>query len=99
MNSISSIASSGMAAAQLSLDASAHNIANQGTPAFGRQGVDRAALPGGGVEASVSQADLPGQDLAADIVQQQISLYAFKANARMLQTADAVLGSLIDLRA
>jgi flagellar hook-associated protein FlgK len=99
MNTLSSIARSGMAAAQLSLDSSAHNIANQATPAFRRQRVEQAALPDGGVEARVSQAEQPGQDLASDLVQQKVSLYAFKANARVLETQDALLGSLLDTRA
>lgn len=85
-----------MAAAQTRLGATAHNIANALTPDFRRQTVVATAQPGGGVATSLSSATVPGEDLATDIVQQHESLYAFKANLRTLQVADAMMGSLLD---
>ena len=99
MNSISSIARSGLAAAQLTLDSSAHNIANQATPAFRRQSVALAEQQGGGVTASVVRASEPGELLASDMVTQKMALYSFKANIKVIQTDNDMLGSLLDLRA
>lgn len=99
MNTAFSISRSGMAAAQRSLDASAQNIANQGVAGFRRQQVDLRSVDGGGVDAGVTTADRPGDDLVADMVQQKVALYAFKANARVLKTQDEVLGSLLDTTA
>src|SRR5688500_4534182 len=52
MNSLSSIAQSGIGAAALRLDSAAHNIANGQTPGFRRQVVQQEALPEGGVVVS-----------------------------------------------
>ena len=49
MTSTSAIALSGMTAAQTSLQASAHNIANLGAAGFRRQRVDQTAAADGGV--------------------------------------------------
>jgi flagellar hook-associated protein FlgK len=97
---------SGMRAAQLRLDAGAHNLANAQTPGFQRQQVVQTAQPGaGGVGARVGQepASLAqGADgfnrLAEDIVEQRVSLYSFEANLRTVQTQDAMLGTLLDVR-
>lgn len=79
--SAASIGLSGMRAAQLRLDASAHNVANVQTPASSAQG------PGG------------FDRLADDMVDQRMSLYSFAANLRTVQTQDAMLGALLDVRA
>jgi flagellar hook-associated protein FlgK len=99
MNSISSIALSGLNAAQFRLDAAAHNIANAQTPAFRRQQVVAQALPEGGVTSSVRQADDMGENLAEDIVQTMVAAYSFKANLRVLQTQTGLLGALLDTHA
>ena len=49
MNPISSTALSGLNAASLQLQSSAHNIANAMTPGFRRQLVSQTADPAGGV--------------------------------------------------
>ncbi len=56
MNSISSIALSGLNAAQTSLNASAHNVANLATEGFKRQETVQTAQSGGGVTTSVREA-------------------------------------------
>lgn len=99
MNSISSIAISGLGAATTQLGVSAHNIANAVTPAFRRQQVQQQAQPGGGVMTWRSQAQEVGSDLAADLVQQKVALYSFKANLRTVQVEDEMLGSLLDVKA
>jgi|SRR5687768_16478578 flagellar hook protein FlgE len=99
MNSLSSIAQSGMNAAQLRLNAAGHNIANLQTPGFRRELVVSEAQAGGGVTASVAQATVVGESLADDLVQTMVAAYSFKANLKTLQTQYSLLGSLLDLKA
>ena len=96
---------SGMRAAQLRLDTSAHNVANVQTPGFRRQQVAQTAQPdSGGVMAQVARepaTQAQGADgfdrLAEDMVDQRMSLYSFTANLRTVQTQDAMLGALLDV--
>ena len=105
--SAAAIGLSGMRAAQLRLDVSAHNVSNVQTPGFQRQQVAQTAQPAtGGVSVQVGQepASLTqGPDgfnrLAEDMVEQRMSLYSFAANLRTVQTQDAMLGTLLDVRA
>lgn len=99
MNSISAIAFSGMNAATTRLGVAAHNVANVQTAGFRRQQVLQQTQAGGGVTASVTQADAAGSDLAADAVQQMTALYSFKANLRTVQVEHEMLGSLLDVKA
>jgi flagellar basal-body rod protein FlgC len=57
MNSIASIALSGLQAATQRLDIASNNIANAATPASTPQRVDQQSLPDGGVGTSVSLVD------------------------------------------
>jgi flagellar basal body rod protein FlgB len=101
-----SIGLSGMRAAQLRLDTSAHNVANAQTPDFQRQVVTQTARPGlGGVDAQVHQ-EVAGTSasgdfghLAEDMVAQRMSVYSFAANLRTVETEDRMLGTLLDTRA
>jgi flagellar basal body rod protein FlgC len=99
MNALSSIALSGMSAATHRMDVAAHNIANAATASFRRQQVVQQSQAGGGVSAQVTQAAVPGENLAADMVDQKVALYSFKANLRSLQVEHEMLGSLLDVRA
>jgi flagellar hook protein FlgE len=99
MSPISSIAISGMNAATTRLGVSAHNIANAVTPVFRRQQVQQQSQPGGGVATQVTRASAPGSHLAADLVEQKVALYSFKANLKTVQVEHEMLGSLIDLKA
>jgi flagellar hook-associated protein FlgK len=99
MNSIASIALSGMNAASLGLASAAHNVANLQTPGFRRQLTVQEALPEGGVAVDVTQARVAGDALAEDVVQQMSAAYSFKANLMTLRTHDRMLGSLLDLQA
>ena len=80
MTSISSIALSGMNAAQAQLDSSAHNIANLATPGFHRQEVVQTAQSGGGVAATLTQSSAEGSSLEADVVSLLQARNAFIAN-------------------
>ena len=100
MSSLLSIASSGLQAAQLRLNASAHNVANLNTPGFKRETVQQQAVPAsGGVQAHTARAAQAGVALEAEAVQQIAASYAFKANLLVLRTADEMAGGLLDARA
>ena len=96
MNTTSSIALSGMNAARVALDSSAHNIANLNTPGFRRQLVEQRSADGGGVESSVTRATSAGDAPEADTVGLLASKNAFLANLAVFRTQDRMLGSLID---
>ncbi|SDM12906.1 Flagella basal body rod protein [Oryzisolibacter propanilivorax] len=100
MSSITSTAASGLNAAQLRLSGSAHNIANANTPGFTRQETRLKAAPDqGGVQAQAAPASAPGVALEAETVEQIAAAHAFKAHALVLRSADAALGTLLDVRA
>jgi flagellar hook protein FlgE len=99
MNSLSSISLSGLNAAMLRLDAAGNNIANAQTPAFRRQSVLQSEDSGGGVSTLAGRESAPGDDLAADMVEQVSAVYSFKASLRVLQAQDQMLGALVDLKA
>ena len=100
MSPISSIASSGMQAAQQQLQASAHNVANTQTEGFRRLQVDQQARPdGGGVDARTERVPQPGVSLEAEVVNQLAARNAFAASAHVFRTADRMAGVLLDVRA
>jgi len=99
MNSLSSISLSGLNAAMLRLDAAGNNVANAQTPGFRRQSVLQSEDAGGGVSTSISREAEAGENLNADMVEQLSAVYSFKANLRVLQTQDEMLGALVDLKA
>ena len=100
MSSAFAIATSGLKAAQLRLDSTAHNIADLGTPGFRRQSVAQQAVPDlGGVQAQSILMAQPGAALAQDVVDQMVASYAFKAHVLVLRTAREMTGSLLDVRA
>jgi len=94
MASISSIALSGMNAAQAQLGTAAHNIANSNTPGFTRQQTTLSAQTGGGVTASVASASAAGAALEADVVSQLQAKNAFLANLAVFKTQDKMAGVL-----
>ena len=100
MSSISSIAQSGLRAAQARLDASAHNTANMNTPGFRRLRAEPSEVAGqGGVTTAVQRAPQAGTALEQDVVDRMSATYAFKANLQMLQTEDRMMGALLNVRA
>ncbi len=99
MSNVTATALSGMKAAQSSLGASAHNIANLSTPGFTRQQVMLAAVEGGGVVVSLSSASQPGAAPEADVVAQMAASHHFVANLQVLRTSDRMTGALLDATA
>ena len=97
MMSTSAIALSGMNAAQTSLQASAHNIANLGTDGFRRERVVQSTSASGGVETSVSQLAQAGNSLETDVVDELQAKNSFLANLAVFTTSDRMTGSLLDM--
>lgn len=96
MASISSIALSGMRAAQTSLDASAHNVANLNTPGFRRQEVVQTEEKEGGVSTTITQSSVEGPALETDLVAQLQAKNAFLANLSVFKTSNQMAGALLD---
>lgn len=96
MSSISSIALSGMNAAQQQLNAAANNVANASTPGYRRQEVNQRAQAGGGVTAEIQRANAEGAALEADMVAQLQAKNAYLANLSVFKTADRMAGALLD---
>jgi flagellar hook protein FlgE len=99
MTSVSSIALSGMQAAQAALDSSAHNVANVSTPAFRRQEVIQTTQKDGGVATSLGRAANEGSALETDIVGQLQAKNAFLANLAVFKTSNQMAGALLDQKA
>jgi len=101
MSDISGIARSGLAAAQSSLSAAASNIANRGSTGYRRLEVTDREQAGGGVVAGVRRAasEQTGDGLITDLVGSIEARQSFEANLKVLKTQDALIGSLLDVRA
>lgn len=99
MNSISSIAFSGLQAAQQRLQSSAHNVANLATENFQREEVNARPRAGGGVDVRVQQSPAKGDALEKDMVDQLQAKNAFLANLKVFKTADSMAGALLDKKA
>jgi hypothetical protein len=90
---------SGMRLGAEKLAASAHNTANattEGAPRLQANGVES---PDGGVAVSVTA--LPpesGPDLIADTIEQKSAVVLYRANLRAVQTAEEMLGEILDTR-
>jgi flagellar hook-associated protein FlgK len=99
MNAVSSIALSGLQAAQTRIGSAAHNVANAVTPSFRRQLVAQQTAPNGGVTATIERAPLPGDALAEDLVALKLAQHLFTANLKVLRMHDQMLGTLLDVQA
>lgn len=100
MAPISSIASSGMQAAQQRLQASAHNVANAQTEGFTRlEVVQQSRSEVGGVDAATRRAESVGMSLESEMVDQLSARNAFVANATVFRTADRMAGALLNIYA
>ena len=98
MSVISSIALSGAAAASQRMDVAANNIANAQTEGYQRQKV-MASQEDRGVVTTIGKEQEVGPDLAADLVQQKMASYQYKANLKTVQTESQMMGSLLDIKA
>ena len=98
MSSLASIARSGLQAAHLRMEVSAHNIANLNTPGFTPQRVQaQAQAPRAGVSARVQGGERPGVVLEEEIVQQLAARTAWRANLFALRSAQDATGTLLRL--
>jgi flagellar hook-associated protein FlgK len=100
MASVLPIALSGMNAAQLSLQASAHNIANLGTEGFRREQVVQSEAPNGaGVDAALTRSSASGSAIETDLVGLLQGKNAFLANLAVFRASDRMHGALLDIAA
>ena len=98
MNSLSSIALSGMNAAQTQLGVAANNLANSQTPAYSAETATLQSQAGGGVNASVgSTSTTPSME--TDVVQQLQAKNAFLANLAVFKTSNQLAGALLNVQA
>lgn len=97
--STSSIALSGLQAAQTRLQVSAHKVANSQTVGFQPLQVEQSTQTGGGVGTQVSRSSQPSAGLEGDVVAQLQAKNAFLANLNVFKTQDAMLGSLLNTQA
>jgi flagellar hook protein FlgE len=96
MLTTSAIALSGLSAAQASLQASAHNIANLATGGFRRQQALASTTASGGVSVSLTTSAVSGSSPETDMVGLLQAKDSFLANLAVFKTSDRVLGSLLD---
>jgi flagellar hook protein FlgE len=99
MSNITSIALSGMQAAQTRLDVAANNVANGQTVGYRRREVVQTAQPEGGTLASVRRSSQEGASLEADLVDQLQAKASFKASLAVFKTSDRMAGALLDEKA
>ena len=99
MVNLSSIAQSGLQAAQARLNASASNVANLQTPGYKPVTVQAQAQQQGGVVVNFSRAATDGVAMEEEAVAQIQAKTDFMANLQVLKTADQVMGSLLDTKA
>ena len=98
MSSISSIALSGMNAAQTQLDAAAGNVANAQTEGYRRREVQQSPQADGGVSASVVSTQEQGPSLETDLVNQLQAKNAFLANLAVFKTGNAMAGAQLNTK-
>jgi len=96
MNTLTSIALSGLQGAQWRVASAGHNIANALTPGFRRQLVQQQAVDGGGVATTIGRSPVAGDALAEDLVALKVGEHLYKANLQVLRTQDRMLGTLLD---
>ena len=97
--STSSIAISGLQAAQTRLQVSAHNVANSQTEGYQSLQVEQSTQSGGGTATQVTRSSQPSAGLEGDVVAQLQAKNAFLANLSVFKTQDAVLGTLLNTQA
>jgi flagellar basal body rod protein FlgC len=106
--SVTSIAASGMLAAQQRLNVVARNIANasvrptddEAAAAFAALRADQVEVSGGGTAVNVSAAPAGTEtDLASEAVQLTIASYTLAANANVMRAAAKMQKSVIDILA
>src|SRR6187402_2471557 len=105
MNSVSSIAASGMLAAERRLEITARNVANASTgapnkvvAAFNALRADQVETSGGGTAVNAAPTDEP-VDLTQQAVDLTIARYTLAANANVMRAAAKMQKSVLDVSA
>ena len=98
MTSISSISLSGMNAAQASLNATAHNVANINTSGFRRQEVVQSDQAGGGVSTTLTVAKSDFASLETDVATQLQAKNSLLASLTVFKTSDKMTGALLNIK-
>lgn len=110
---ITSIALSGLNAAEKRLANSANNIANASTPNFKATDAVQESVDGGGVRVDIVERDpatvtvptedgtqeLPNVSLEQEVVTGLTATYDYQANAKLLKTQKELDKSLLDIQA
>jgi flagellar hook-associated protein FlgK len=93
---VSTIAVSGLRAAETQLKTASTNIANATTPGFKQQDVTQTPDASGGVKTDVATTD---KEVSTDeqLVKADIATYNFKANLQVLKRQDEMQKSLLDI--
>ncbi len=94
-----SIASAGLRAATLGVQAAASNVARLPVAEATRTGVAQNAIAGGGVDASLVEAAPDPAAPVSDLLAAKEAVLAFAANATLIRRSDQMLGALLDERA
>jgi flagellar basal body rod protein FlgG len=93
-----SAALSGVRAAGVRLQVSAHNVANLGTDDFHPERVVQMDDALSGVQTRVERSPVPAEvDLASELVEQRLASLQGRASLRVLDVQLGLLGSLLDL--
>ncbi len=100
IDSVRTIALSGLTAAQRRLEVSARNVANSETDGYRRVGVETTAHAGGGVvlEADGTERVLSSTNIATEQVARVKASNAFAANLKVLETALEMDDAILDLK-
>lgn len=93
---VMSIASTGMRAASLGVQAAAANVARLPVADATRIGVAQASMAGGGVEASLVEVAPDPAAPMSDLLAAKEAVLAFSANASVIRRSDQMLGALLD---
>ena len=86
-----------MQAASFELATSAHNVTNTSTPDYKTVEVHRTESLSG-PEVSTSRSD-HRTDISEEMVKQMRSIYDFKANAKVIQFQEEMVGTVINMMA
>lgn len=98
IGSILSVAASGLRARDTALAAIATNVAHGSNPGYRPLETGFGALPGGGVEATVSEGVGQGPDPARDLIGLVEQSIAFSANAAVFETGASLWDMLALIR-
>lgn len=92
---------SGVRSASFGLAVTANNVANVNTPDFRAQRLDfEEGAPGSGpLRETPGLRESSNVDLAVEITNLQVQSGAYRANLKVIQTADEILGATLDMKA